>query len=419
MFCVTLKRVSHIKKILLHMIERIKKSFRKGFVAIVSAIPIFWKCLIKRYLSFFSMATGTLVALLITSRLEEIARFVALGASSLKIFLFILLQIPYILQLALPIGAFIAAYSLSSRMSQTGELTSCRSFGKSIIEIYRPVFVFSGLIALLTFLFLFDISAKSHLATKKLEYDVQAEEPLALLQSGHFLDAHSIALELSGSFKTGSTAHNVLLCLMPKGQERLTLLFFRKTTTEEGSLTGDSLTIFSSSASTDPKHPHATTMYVENAGQKKTPIHYLHEMTQTKKWKVGPDHMPMSSIIAMQRELYDELQVEKYEEDVSKNLIKRYGRFVSEPWRRISLSLGILTLTYAGVLFGIFIQRTKKTYRLAIALIPFFVFMGLYLMGKNIDEMPYIAIGCFLISHILVYILASIKKKHIEEGTSS
>ncbi len=391
------------------------------FREVFSYFPVFWKCLIRRYIAFFCLATGTIVILLLTSRLEEVARFIAVGASVGKILLFISYQIPYILQIALPIGGFIAGYALSSRMSQAGEITALRSIGKSITEIFRPILAASCFLSFLTFLLLFDFAAKSHLATKKLEYDVRAEEPLALLQSGHFLDEHSIALELSGSLKTGSHAKNVVICMMPKGQDRLTLALFSDAETEEGIFIGETLSIFSTTSAPSSKKnaiAHTDTVCVENAVRKKTPTHYVHEMTQKKKWNVGADHLPMSTVLAMRKDLSQKLEIEHYQGKVPKNLLKKYGRFTSEPWRRISLSLAITTLTWIGLLFGISIQRTKSPFQLGFALIPFFAFMALYLMGKNIDEVPLAAIFSFILSHILLFGIAKVKKNRIEQGIS-
>ncbi|MGR3952113.1 MAG: LptF/LptG family permease [Chlamydia sp.] len=384
----------------------------------VPLIPILWKCLIRRYLTLFTLATGSIILLLLASRLEDIAKFVAIGASPLKVFLFTLYQIPYILQIALPIGGFIAGYTLSLRMSQSGEITMLRSVGRSILNIFAPILITSSFTALLTFLFLFDLAVKSHFAAKKLEYDVQAHEPLALLQSGHFLSNHSIALELSGSLKTGAQAKNVLICLMPKDQGRLTLITFAKAQAETGAFTGEALTIFSTTPPKKSSSRHPETLCIENALRKMTPTNYIHEMTQKKNWHVGADHLQMSTVIAVQKDLGKKIALEKQIGKPSKVLLKRYGRFTSEPWRRISLSLAILTLTYVGLLFGITIQRIRHPFQIALAFIPFFLFIALYLMGKNIDEIPSIAIPSFIAPHIILLCIGYIKKNRVERGVS-
>ncbi len=386
------------------------------FKTITSCCPVFWKCLIKRYLAFFTLATLAIVVILLTSTLEDVAYFIAVGASFGKILLFLFYKIPYILQIAFPIGGFISGYAIASRMSQAGEITAMRSLGRSITQILTPFLAISGILSLITFLFLFDFAAKSHLATKKLEYDVRSGEPLALLQSGQFLNDHSITLELSGSLKTGQSAKNVLICMMPKGQERLTLALLVNANTNESIFTGETLTLFSTTLSKNAKGENNNTICIENAARKQTPTHYLHELTQKKKWKVGADHLSMESVLAVKNEMAQDIEIEKYQGKLSKNTVKKYGRFTSEPWRRGSLSLAIMTLTYVGAIFGISIQRARNPYQSGYALLPFFIFIGLYLMGKNIDEVPIIAILCFAISHIILLIMAKMKKTCIEQG---
>lgn len=370
----------------------------------------------RRYIGIFSVSLLGIVTLLLTSRLEEVARFITIGASGGRILLFILYQIPYILQIALPISAFIAGYSVSSRMSQTGELTACRASGASLLTVFNPILLLSTILSLVTFLFIFDLAAKSHLAAKILEYDVRAEEPLALLQSGQFLNNHSIALELTGSLKTGSKANDMIICLAPKGQDRLTLALFVEAEAEEGALKGETLSLFTT---TEPKSKDSlSTSCIESAKRKTTPTTYIHELTQNKQWKVHADHLPLSTVMAIKSQFQEEVASAHYKGHSAKNMTKQLSRFQSEPWRRVSLSCAVLTLTFVGIIFGVYINRSKGRFHFAKALLPFFFFMAMYLMGKNLDEIAPLAIACYLIPHIVLTLYGLKQKQLIEEGRS-
>ena len=87
----------------------------------------------------FLLSISTLLVL----RFQEIARFATSGASIKSVALFTLLQIPYILPIAIPVSCLIAALLLFQSLSLGQELTALRTSGFGLKAIATPI-LFAG-----------------------------------------------------------------------------------------------------------------------------------------------------------------------------------------------------------------------------------------------------------------------------------
>ena len=264
--------------------------------------PILWGHLVKKYCQSLGICLFGIIALLLTSKLNEVARFIALGASTGKILLFVLYQIPYALQTALPFASLIAGFATTSAMSSNGELTAARASGYSLSAILTPLACMSLFLSIAMMWGIFDLSSRSHNAAKELEYDVRETEPLAFIQCGRFLPEHGVALELNGSLCSGETAKDVLMCLTPSGTDRLSLIILKATVAEPKALLGKTMTIISSKAPQGSGQAFGS-LLVENADAQRTPTDFVHEFAKNKHWRPGPDQFSLSVVRAKQRVL--------------------------------------------------------------------------------------------------------------------
>ena len=379
-------------------------------------LPVLWRYMLKEYLRALAICLFGLVALLMTTKLEEVARFITLGAGAGKILLFILCQIPYTLQIAIPLSSLVAGFTVLSTMSSNGELIAARSCGYSLSSILAPLACCSLLIGALMMWGMFDLSARSHLAAKALEHDVREEEPLAFLQSGRFLADHGVALELSGSLQSGERAKNLLLCFTPPGTDRLSLVILKTARAEENILLGSAMTVISSKAPQTADQKFGS-LVVENAAGKKTPTSFVYEMAQQKHWKPTADQFPMSVIRAKQKELGRQAAASAYKRHGGKKLTKILHRFTSEPFRRLSLSMAVFSLCLAGAVSGVQTGRARRRLLHAAGpLLAFGVFIASYLAGKNLDDIAPLAIFFFLIPHPILWLFSTSLKKRLEHG---
>lgn len=372
--------------------------------------------MLRQYCRNVCICLFGIVFLLLSTKLEEVARFIALGASPEKILLFVLYQIPYLLQIAIPISSLVAGFAVLSSMSASGELTAARSSGYSLSAILAPLSFFSFLLSVLMMWGMFDLSARSHLAAKALEFDVREEEPLSFVQSGRFLAEHGIALELTGSIRTGGEAKDLLLCLASPGSDRLSLVILKKAHAEAKALLGTSLTVISSRTPQSQGQPFGS-LIIEHADSKRTPTDFVHELAQRRHWKPMADHFPLSVVRAQQNDLARHVAAREYQGHSAKHLKKLFHKFSSEPFRRLSLSLAIFSLCLAGAVSGIRTSRVStRLFHAAGPLLAFGLFISAYLAGKNLNDVSPAAIFFYLLPHPILWIFASTLKTRLEYG---
>jgi lipopolysaccharide export system permease protein len=382
----------------------------------VLKIPVLWRHILKEYVQSLGICLFGIVTLLLTTKLDEVARFITLGASIWNICLFVLCQIPYLLQIAVPIASLVASFSVLSTMSSNGELTAARSSGYSLSSILAPICCCSLLIGALMMWGMFDLSARGHLAGKKLEFDAREEQPLAFLQSGHFLAEHGVSMELTGSLHKGETAKDLIACLTPPGGDRLSLVILRSATSEEQALYGSSLTVISSKPPQGQNEKFGS-LVVENADEKKTPTTFVHELTQKRHWKPAADQFTMSVVRAMQRDLYQQLSAQEYKGHSAKKIHRMLHKFLSEPFRRLTLSLAVFSLCFAGAVSGIRTSRTHRRWLHAAGpLLAFGLFFASYLAGKNLDDTAPWAIAFYLLPHPILWMFSTSLTTRLERG---
>ena len=90
-------------------------------------MPVIWRLLLSQYLKVLVLSIVAIICVLMTTRLDELAQFAVLGASTPHIWLFILYQIPYILPIALLLSALLSGLLLMQRLSGHNELIALRA----------------------------------------------------------------------------------------------------------------------------------------------------------------------------------------------------------------------------------------------------------------------------------------------------
>lgn len=102
-------------------------------------IPLFWRYLIKEQMKVTLLCLLGFIILLLLLRVEEVARFAAMGAPLQHILLFTLMMLPQLLQLSIPLAVGIGVYSCGLRLSQSCELLGALTNGISIRHFAGPL----------------------------------------------------------------------------------------------------------------------------------------------------------------------------------------------------------------------------------------------------------------------------------------
>ena len=278
--------LSILRQISLHVPQALATFVRyiQSYIALPQGfIPLFWQYLLGRYAKTTSLCLVGFLIILLSTRLEDAARLVTLGAGLKDVTLYVLYQIPYVLQIALPISSLIGALVLFQKMSTHNELTAARSSCMSIFDMFVPLLLLSVFMSLISFHYVFDMSVKSHLAAKKLEFTLRQTNPLAVLQNTRMLGNQGISVDMKGSLVTDKHASDMIMIVNQKKDDHLTLVIAKKLDSTDQFLHANLVSLIT----TKPTDSNTfDELYIENAKENVTTLQDLSFLTNKHKmWK--------------------------------------------------------------------------------------------------------------------------------------
>lgn len=324
-------------------------------------LPILWRYLLVQYLKVFLFCTLTFVAVLLTTRLDEIAHFATLGPEGKLIFWYTLYQLPYILPIAIPISCLIASVLLMQRLSGSHELTALRASGLAFKKIFSPVLVAALLISFLNFFVISELATQSHLSSSLLKTELRSVNPLLLLQSKHIMRAKGFYFDTLGQSKLGEVATQVVLASPGGGGRRMHFLMADTLVTSPEEFYGKNVTMVSSLG--EELSGGYDRLLVENMKEGMTTISDFTQVADQKIVKLNNDHLRLPLLLMRlgdeQRNLA-RLVEEAKSPGEQKVCIRAVNRCYSELMRRFSVAFAPLTFTLMGGAFGISIGRHRS-----------------------------------------------------------
>ena len=345
-------------------------------------MPLYGRYLLKHYLKVLFLSVVSFIAILLVCRLEEIAHFASMGAPLPYLALFILYQIPYILPIAIPISCLISAMILFQRLSHTHELTALRAGGFSLKQIVTPILVAGAILALATFYIASELATSSHLATRKMAYDLTSENPLLLLQSAKIAKLKGSYVQM-GPVHNGSAANDLLIALKNGANGRLNLCLAKKIKMENGNLKGREVSLISTAPGAGADH-----LVIENQDTLTSPASEFAQLLRKKGWKIANDHLKFSLLRVREQTLRQEGGA-------------KLAKCHSEIIRRLSLGIAAFTFTLMGVSFGMEISRNRTKRGIILVLLLTGLTLILFFVGKELDHLFWAASALFLFPHAL------------------
>jgi lipopolysaccharide export system permease protein len=377
-------------------------------------LPILWRYLFVRYAKTLFVALLGFLFILLSTRLEEAARLLGLGAGLQTTLLFILYQIPYVLQIALPIATLIGALYLFQKLSSSNELTAARASGISLFELISPLILFSLLITIFSFQIIFDVSVRCHLAAKKLEYSLRELHPLAALQSTNLLDRHGMSLEMKGSLLSDNAASDMILAMNQDDSGKCVLVVAKKLHSTDQFLHGRQFSLITSKRSDGNAFDD---LYIENAKENVTGLKDLSLVTnKNKMWKAGNDNLHLGLLLAKKKELQNKLAKKLLKEKPTHRVKKKLGQIWAELARRLSLAISVVTFTLLGASFGCTIGRLHSKRRFFWVVILTALFLVCYLAAKGIQDKASIPIALYLAPHLIICIACTRRLWLVQKG---
>ena len=356
-------------------------------------MPILWRYLLTQYLKVLILCATTFIAVLLTTRLDEIAHFAALGAEGRNILLYTLYQIPYIIPIAIPISCLISSILLVQRLSTSCELTALRSSGMALKQFLMPILFMAALISLLNFYFVSEVATNSHLSSGMLKTQLRSINPLLMLHSKHLMKVKGFYFDTLGASKMGENASEVILAMPNHSSERIHLMVANQLNASIDNFMGKGITLITSmEGEHEGSFDH---LMVENIGKTVTSIEDFAGILQKKSWSINNDHLKMSLLLARIEEEKKMLQNSPAPEQ---KLIKRnIDRCYAEIARRVSLGFAAFTFTLMGASFGMSIGRNRSRKGIFAVIILTAVYLCTFFVAKGMES--------HLIASTLMYIL--------------
>lgn len=360
-------------------------------------MPILWRFLCGHYLKVFFLCVVTFVAILLTTRLEEIAHFATLGPEGLYILLFTYHQIPYILPIALPIAALISSILLFQKLSKTHELTALRSSGMGLKIILAPLLISALFLSGLNFYVVSEMSTTSHLSTNKLKSKLKAVNPLLLAHNKHLLKMKGIYFDTLGSSRIGEYASDVIFAIPNRKNNGINLMVAKNLQANPQEFSGKKITVLATV--NDHKEEGFDQLLIQNIGEGITTIEDFSQIIEKKTWAIHNDHLQLPLLLSKLQDEKASLNLAKEKgQPIStiKQVQRSINRVYSELIRRFSVALAVFSFTLMGTAFGMSISRNHSSKRtLGVAFFTA-LFMIAYFAAKGIDHL--------LISSTLIYV---------------
>jgi len=320
-------------------------------------LPILWRYLLKQYLKVLLFCIAAFIAILLTTRLDDIARFAALGPAGKIVLLYTLYQIPYILPIAIPIAGLISAILLIQRLSRSYELVAFRAAGLSIRQILSPILAAAALLTLLNFALVSEVATRSHLSSRLLKYELGSVNPLLLLQSKQLKQLQGVYFETMGQSKIGEAAQEVVLALPSQKSSRINLLIADRIAAKNRLLVGENISLLSS-LSADEREAFDP-LVLENLAKTSASTEDFTRMVEKRVWNLNNDHLQLPLLLAKYQE--EKKALKNAAGPKQAQIEKSLTRIYSELFRRLSVGLAAFVFTLTGLAFGVSVTRKASS----------------------------------------------------------
>lgn len=364
-------------------------------------LPLLWKYLGGSYLRAFLLSVTSFVAILIVMRLQEIARFATSGASPLKVTLFALLQIPYILPIAIPISCLISTLVLFHRMSFSHELTALRTCGLSLNYLRTPLLTIGAITSLLNFTIASELAPYCKSVSKEFILDVVKANPLFPLQRDSLVKLKNAYYHI-GALQGSTSAQDVLLVTKNSNNNSMTLAMAKELQIENSLLVGKQIA-FISSVDSKKQEKGFDHLIIENQSKMETEANHLSQFLHIADWnRTNPDYLRFHELLAY--------SVAK------KGSWYGYNPTLIEMGKRISMGLAPLTLILLGTGFGIQIGRNPSRRGIFISAILTAFLLSCFTAAKSLQSLSLLSLPIFLAPHALIFFLSLRNLHQIKQG---
>ena len=359
-------------------------------------LPIFWQYLVKAYMKIFFLSVSGFIAILLVTRLKEIARFASLCSSLPKVLFFVLYQIPHILPIAISISSFIAAFILFQKLSQTHELTSLRAAGLSLVHIFTPILFFATFLFLTNFYVISELTSYCRMRSKEILHEDTSINPIILLQRQNLLKIKHSYVDLIADSE-GKKAKDVLFITPNKSNQRLNLISAKNLKYKNNHLYGKNIHLLSYLAN---KQEGFDTLLVENQELMNTRAIDLSKFIKSGQYVANTYFLPLRTLLKKSK-LSNNLKDSPYVEVI----------------RRLSVAFSALSLTFIGLVYGMQISRHSSKKGLVLSVLFALFILVSFTIGKEMRSIPIGAICLYILPQPILIMVAISSARKLNRGS--
>ncbi|NGX42041.1 MAG: hypothetical protein K940chlam7_00317 [Chlamydiae bacterium] len=376
-------------------------------------IPIIWRFLLSQYLKVMLFCVVAFVAVLLTTRLDDVAHFAALDPTLGIIFLFILYQIPYILPIAIPVACLISSILLVQSLSKTHELTALRASGIAIRDFISPILIAASFLSVINFYIVSELATTSHLSTSVWKSELRSINPLLLLRNKHLMNLKGAYFDAMGDSRIGESAGKVVMAVPNRSNGRINLLLADELQSDQDTFVGKGVSLISTLEANGADD--FDQIIIENIEETQASSADFSQLLQRKVWRVNNDHLRMPLLISrLQEEKAALLSATSPLE--GKTIQKSIDRCYAEIIRRISVAVAALTFTLLGTSFGISISRNRSNLSVFYVIGLAAMYLISYFVARGLDHRLFASALIYIVPHFILVALSIWTLKRISKG---
>lgn len=380
---------------------------------------IIWRYLLTHYIKVLSLSAIAFIAILLTSRLDDIAHFASLGAEGIYVLYFTLYQIPYILPIAIPISALISALLLIQRLSSSHELTALRASGLSLKAILAPLLIFAAYLSALNFYIVSEIATESHLVANTLKSELRQINPLLLLHNKHMMRLKGIFFDTWGESKIGESASDAIIAVPGKGDKPMNLIIAKNLEATDTSFLASQLTYVTPLQKGN--NDEFDRFVVENMKKSTTPIQDFSKTLHKNIFKIKNDHLKLGLLLARIEDEKNSLNKAEglFEKDSIKTLQQSINRGYTEILRRFSIAFAVFTFTLMGLSFGASISRAKSNRSLIFLISLAVLYLTCFFVEQSIEYPFTVSLILYMAPHLVIIFFSWLNLSRLSKGIES
>lgn len=378
---------------------------------------VLFRYLLFEFLKVTFFCVVSFIAILISTRLHEIAQFAALGANSTAVLWFFLYQIPYVIPIALPVSALISALILTQRLSSHQEITALRASGMSLRTILTPVLIGAAFLSLFNFYVASELASQSHMTTRLLEHQIKTINPLLLLNNKQLSKMKGLYVHTFGPSRIGEHAEDLVIAFWSKQNQRINLMAAKQLTANLNQIDGRQVTLITGMAN-EEDHGYDN-LYLENIHHLTTPVEDLYRVLQKTVWHINPDYLKMTLLLHHAESEWDQLQQAHAAHAGPETLMplqRHVNKVMAEFIRRFSVGFSVFSFTLMGLAFGLSLGRQFKSQKIALVILLASIFLACFFVAKGYDEQLAPAVALYLIPQVLIIAASVWKLARVSRG---